>query len=460
MDGRAGPLKPPSLQRRLLLQLGLAVCVGSLLAAAAAFLLTLRDMRQFQDDTLRQIAVLGARTGGGAAAQASLDRVPISDPDSRLLVLHVPGRNLPAWATAPLQPGFHTLAHDGMRIYVLADGARRQVIAAQPTEDRNEVALSSALRALLPALILVPLLSAMILRILRVELASLRGLAAGIDRQAAHQPEELELRGLPLEILPFAQAINRLLRRVDTLVEQQRRFVADAAHELRSPLTAISLQVQNLRQLDSVDAMRERLGPLQAGIERTQHLSTQLLDLARIESDPEGPGWIDAEELARELIAERLPRAAVRGIDLGLESRHAAPWPGSRELLRAILANALDNALQYTVEASAVTVRLDACGAPFSLEVLDQGPGIPQALRHEALQPFHRLPGSNGVGSGLGLAIAREAAERLGGRIELLEHAGGGLRFRYTQARRDPLASEDHGRNDLPHAHANPRPPT
>jgi two-component system OmpR family sensor kinase len=222
---------------------------------------------------------------------------------------------------------------------------------------------------------------------------------------------------------------------VAELVRQQRRFIADAAHEIRSPLTALSVQAQNLSRAQTPESMRERLPPLLAGIERARKLTEQLLSLARLQSRaPPTRAVVDVAALARELIAEHLPLAEAGGIDMGLEERapiHITTDPGS---LRLVLRNGLENALKYGREGGQVTVRIDADQDQAIIEVIDDGPGIPAAERISVLEPFHRLEHAGAAGSGLGLSIAREAAVRLGGILELADRSDGpGLTFRYRQ---------------------------
>lgn len=220
------------------------------------------------------------------------------------------------------------------------------------------------------------------------------------------------------------------------MIGQQRRFIADAAHELRSPLTALSLQTQNLLHAGSLDAVRERVVPLQDSIERARHLTEQLLSLARTQASVVEASAIDVSLMARELIAERLPLAGAKGIDLGLEETALLCMRGSWEALRLIVSNALENALKYTPEGGEVTLRLLSGESGDVVEVVDNGPGIPIPERERVLDAFYRMSGADGKGSGLGLAIAREAATRLGGVVSLHErHDGTGLVFRYRQRR-------------------------
>jgi two-component system OmpR family sensor kinase len=227
-----------------------------------------------------------------------------------------------------------------------------------------------------------------------------------------------------------------LLERINQLMGQQRRFIADAAHELRSPLTALSIQSQNLMQAGSLEVMRERISPLQDGIERARHLTEQLLSLARTQADAREQVVTNVSAMARELIAEYLPLSDARQIDLGLDEIAPLSLHAELDALRLILRNALENALKYTPEGGEVTLRLIPEEGSVIIEVVDTGPGIPVAERERVFDAFYRMPGTAGIGSGLGLAIAREAAIRLGGSVSLHERENGcGLIFRYQQMR-------------------------
>jgi two-component system OmpR family sensor kinase len=423
-----------SLQRHLSLMLGSAVLLAALLAAAISFFLAYLEAKEFQDDMLRQIASISAehtgRSGGADPASA--------DAESRLSVLQFPDDVRPDWLAASAAPGFHTLATKtgDMRVFIAQRLPGNRTVVAQPTDVRNEIAINSALRTLVPLLLLLPVLAWLIVRIVRRELAPVIRLSQRLDEQAGDRPHTLSDRDVPAEIAPFVQAINRLLERVSSLMAQQRRFVADAAHELRSPLTAISVQVQNVKNADSPEAMRERLIPLQDGIERARRLTEQLLNLAKTQTDAADVAPVDVLALARELIAEFVPIAEQKEIDLGFADVVPLRISASPEVLRQVLRNAIENALNYTPRGGQVSIRVLSDGGDDVIEVIDDGPGIPPAERERVFDSFYRMPGSNGHGSGIGLAIARESAMRLGGRVSLHGRAdGAGLVFRYRQAR-------------------------
>jgi two-component system OmpR family sensor kinase len=284
---------------------------------------------------------------------------------------------------------------------------------------------------------LLPVLAWLIVRIVRRELAPVIRLSQRLDDQPANRAHLLSDQDIPAELTPFVHAINRLIERVNCLLTQQRRFVADAAHELRSPLTAISVQVQNVKNADSLAAMRERVIPLQDGIERARRLTEQLLNLAKSQADAPDPTTVDVIALARELIAEFVPLAAAKGIDLGFADVTPLQVLATPELLRQVLRNALENAMNYTPGGGQVSLRIFADGTDDVIEVIDDGPGIPVAERDRVFDPFLRLPGSHGFGSGIGLAIARESATRLDAVVSLHGRPDRpGLVFRYRQPRK------------------------
>jgi two-component system OmpR family sensor kinase len=432
-----------SLQRELSRTLGIAIVVAGVVAAAVAFAFAYRQAQELQDETLREIAALaagGASLPHAGALGAADPSHAARDSDAKVLLLSLSSAARPAWLPADLAPGFHTLTAgdaERMRVFVRAAGQDR-IAVAQSTDLRDESAIDSALLTLLPLLLLVPLLVALVSHIVRREIAPMRRLSAALDARPAEESGPLPESDVPEEAASFVAAINRLLGRVNKLIEQQRRFIADAAHELRSPLTALSVQARNLEQAGSLEKMSERIAPLKAGIERARRLTEQMLDLAKTEAGGGQAGEIDVSGVARELIEQCLPEAGQRGVDLGLEQLAAVTLWGNSATLRLLLKNALENALRYTPRGGEVTLRLASEGGETLIEVLDSGPGIPQAERDRVFAPFYRIAGSEGEGSGLGLAIARDAAARLGGRISLHERTDGTgtiLRFTTTSER-------------------------
>ncbi len=411
-----------SFQRRLLLHLGIAVVGLGLLAAAAQFVLAWRELRESQDDMLRQVAALALRHPGHEMSAPG--RGGVDDHDSRIHLAMLPIDPAPAWLGSAMTPGLRTLDTPAgrMRVFVQRQGPYTAVVA-QATDARDELAWNGALRALLPSLLLVPLLIGLIGRAVRREFEPVVHAARRLEALETVQGPSLELRDMPAEIQPFVDAIEGLLGRTRELMRQQQRFVADAAHELRSPLTALALQARNLRHAKSLDEARLRLMPLEQGIERARKLSEQLLDLARIESADAPRESVDLVALGRELLAMHFPVAEQSGIDLGMEAGDVPSVLSSARLLRTILGNAIDNALKYTPAGGEVTLRIVALGDGARCEIIDSGPGVAPSERAEAFKPFHRLAVQEIGGTGLGLAIAREAARRIGAQISLHDRA-------------------------------------
>ena len=424
-----------SLERELARALAFAIVTLGIAATAIAFAFGFGQAEDLQDESLRQIALLAASSARSSALPLDSRDDADSDPAEHMLVVALAAPSRPAWLPADLPPGFHTLADaaEPMRVFVYGAAGRR-IAAAQSTEVRRESALASAAITAGPLLVLLPLLAWLARRITRTELAPLRRLATRVDAQLAHSPEPLPLEDVPVEVASFVDAINRLLARINELIAVERRFIADAAHELRTPLTALAVQAGNLQQARSAQESRERVDALKTGIDRARHLTEQLLDLARLQADAGERRAVDVSGLAREAIAECLPLAEQRGIDVGMDEAARVTLQAHPPSLRLIVKNALDNAVRYAPQGGQVTLRLARDGDEAVIEVLDNGPGIPLEERERIFAPFYRVPGSPGPGSGLGLAIARDAAQRCGGAIRLESRRDGhGTVFRYSQ---------------------------
>lgn len=424
-----------SLESHLSRTLALAIFLAGLVAGLVSFGFAYLEAQEFQDDTLRQIAALAKSQGKDPALEGI---AALNDQESRVIVLRLPRDARPQWLPADLSAGFHTLVgpDGGLRVFVRQDGYGRQIAAAQATDVRDEAAINSGLRTLAPLAFLLPLLVWLTVRIVRRELAPVRRLAQTLDEQSAERPKSLPNEDVPDEITPFVRAINRLLERVNRLLGEQRRFIADAAHELRSPLTALSLQAQNMEKAETLETMRQRAAPLRTGIDRARRLTEQLLSLARSQANSRTAEAVVLSKMARELLAEYLPLAEARGLDLGLEDAGNVVLAAEPQTLHLMLKNALDNALRYTPLHGEVTLRLYSEGEEAVIEVIDSGPGIPAGERDRVFNPFYRIEGAGGEGSGLGLAIVRDAAARLGGTVSLHDRSeGSGLVFRYRQRR-------------------------
>lgn len=333
----------------------------------------------------------------------------------------------------PLQaPGFHFVAWEGhtWRVYTLPRETRTVQVAVTRNE-RYRGFSSRVIWLLLPMGLLVLLLGVLIHEAVSRALRPLDRLRRDIGQREVAELHAVSLSDLPDEVAPLARTLNQLLARLDHLLAGQRQFLADAAHELNTPLAAIKLQAQLARRAQ--DAEREAaLDDLDAGIERAIHLAAQLLQLARLEPDQRQPVQeaVPLDALVRQSVVAFSAAAEARHSDLGLVHSDAVRTLGDRTALRAMLDNLIDNALRYAPPGSRIDVGLRQEGDEVLIDVRDNGPGIPPADRERVLERFVRLGTADVAGSGLGLAIARETAALHGGTLQLDETPGGGLTVR------------------------------
>uniref|UniRef100_C5CPC2 histidine kinase n=1 Tax=Variovorax paradoxus (strain S110) TaxID=543728 RepID=C5CPC2_VARPS len=337
----------------------------------------------------------------------------------------------PPLAVVPLQPqpGFSDASADApapsrWRVFTAEAGPRAdqpRVQVLQNEDYRRRRALRRALLEGLPIALLLPLALLILWLIVSAASRSLRAVARDVASQDERRPTELSLARVPDEIAPLVQAFNQLLSRMRSAFATQRRFVQDAAHELRTPMAAIGLQIENLRAHVPAGEATERFNQLEAGVTRAQHLIEQLLSLSR--QDAPGrpmPGEpVDIETLLRESVSQLMVLADARRVDIGFEGSIAPVVQAPAAELRSVFDNLIDNALRYAPEGGVVDVRLHEVDGHAVVDVLDNGPGIPASAIGRVFDRFFRVPGAPVGGSGLGLAIARTAAERHGLRIEL-----------------------------------------
>ncbi|MGE0097696.1 MAG: ATP-binding protein [Hydrogenophaga sp.] len=330
----------------------------------------------------------------------------------------------------PLQlAGFHEVDWSGesWHIYTLVD-AQQIVQVAKTSSDRTSGFAELVPWLLVPTGLLVVVLGALIHAAVSRVLVPLDSLGRDIQRRDEKDLHPVPTQNLPEELTPLAQALNQLLGRVGGLLTRQRQVLADAAHELNTPLAAVKLQAQLARRSDDVHR-KAALDELDKGIERSTHLVAQLLQMARLEPDvhQRHPRPVRCDQLAAEVVGAFSARAEACGIDLGLETSDAATVCMDPEDFRVLLNNLVDNALRHTPLGSRVDIRVRQTGSTVTLTVSDNGPGIAPAERFRALQRFVRLNPQDTTGSGLGLAIVAQIAEHYQGSIALADSPDGGL---------------------------------
>jgi signal transduction histidine kinase len=295
---------------------------------------------------------------------------------------------------------------------------------------REAAARASAFRVLVPFLVLVPILGAAIIWVVRSGLQPLKRVALEVQRRDVDSLAPVSVEQLPGEVAPLIDELNRLLARVDSAFANQRAFIADAAHELRSPLTAVRLQLQLLDRAPNDPARTEARANLGAAVDRAVHMIEQLLALARAEPREVRIDLkpVVLETAAIEAITDTHPFAQSRHITVELEADRDVRVMGDAGSLRTLTRNLVDNAVRYTPENGRVQVRVRNTSSGAVLEVSDTGPGIPQSERGRAFDRFYRRASSPEGGSGLGLAIVKAIADRHSAKVALEDAAGGGLR--------------------------------
>jgi len=258
-------------------------------------------------------------------------------------------------------------------------------------------------------------------------------LRAELDARAAGDLSPIEPRGVPREVGALVAGMNDYVARLRGTLERQERFIADASHQLRTPLAVLRAQTGLAAREDDPGRLRETLAAMDRSVGDTIHLANQLLTRARAQHGIANPAWgdLDLAQVAREACLELGSEAVAKRIDLAFEGECPVPLRGDPTLVREMVKNLVDNAIRYTPEGGRIAVRLSGPGEPAEIEVEDSGEGVAEADREHVFEPFHRLASSQQPGVGLGLSIVRDIARAHGARIDLGDGSGGvGLRVR------------------------------
>jgi two-component system OmpR family sensor kinase len=415
-----------TIRQQLLVGLLGGALACTVLAGVAMYFKVLDEANLLFDEQLRQLAVTVPTHGAPARAHGDEEDIVVQvwDRRGKLAYVSAPSQPLPAVPA----PGYGTIMSEGeqWRVFVaLREGERVQV--AQAVVARKEVAAGLAFRSLLPFLLMTPVLALLIYVVVGNSLRPLRNLAEAVGSRSPSALGPLPPDGQPPELVPVVTALNDLLHKLDHALSSQRAFVADAAHELRSPLTALKLQLQ-LAERAASDGQRDvAFAKLHERLDRSTHLVQQLLTSARQESAADRPlAAVGLLDLAQQCVADRFVQACERGIDLGV-----APGgddvlvAGHPDDLRILLGNLLDNALRYTPPGGRIDVAAGRDGAAALLQVADTGPGIAPHERERVFDRFYRGEGNDAWGSGLGLSIVRSIADAHGATVRLGEREQG-----------------------------------
>jgi signal transduction histidine kinase len=436
-------MRRPSLQQRLLWFVGLPVVAlwlgaGLWLAQGARHETAEMFDRELERTAASVLAVIASMPDAAFARNAIAEserREGDEGPRPEIVVRDRSGRVLlDASSLPPLhiddpEAHFHSLRHAGerWRVYQRWDAAHRHWIqVAAPLHDRDELLSALVRGTLTPLLALLALLPVATWLGLRGGLSALRSVSRAIDAQPAHPPT-LTRDDVPGELVQLTRAVDALVGNLDAALERERRFTADAAHELRHPLAVLQMELDLAGKAGDASSGKQHLRRAREGLQRMERLVTQLLTLARVESLDAVPdaAIVSLAEVARRTVADASEHAQPRGVQLSLLAADDASVRGSAGLLGIAIHNLVENAIAHGRAPGRVDVGLHALGDHVELVVDDDGPGFPDDLARRLGERFMR---SGGSGSGLGLSIVHAIAALHGGSMAADRSPLGGAR--------------------------------
>ena len=420
-----------SLRYTALIWMTALLTVVGVLAFFVSYELARREAADFLDGQLRQIAL----NAGAGLADAKAPGAKHDPEDEFVITIWNPAgealRHSPNDIDLPQrpEPGYATIQANGedWRVYLARDD-RRSVQVAQRMSVRQEMAEAASIQAGAPILILIPLTWLVIGWALGQLLRRLTDVAGEIAERGIDSREQIPVARVPAEIRQIVDAMNVLINRLQQALEQQRRFVADAAHELRTPLAALHIQIDNLRA-NARNDQSSLISELHAGVSRATALVEQLLRLARSENSTGQTQReiVDLSELVTQCVADLIPLADAKGIDLGIAAHDIVLVQGWPADLKMLFGNLVDNAIRYTPAGGTVDVTVRRNSASVSVEILDTGCGVAEPDLPRLFDRFFRASPVDVEGSGLGLSIAFVVAQRHGLTIQIenrIHHAG------------------------------------
>jgi two-component system OmpR family sensor kinase len=427
-----------SLRARLLWFLLAAIVLAAGAQALVAYRTVLKEADDIFDYHMQQMALSlraglppSAAVGGIGSGEQNFDFVvQVWTADGVRIFESAEQAALPQLAVL----GFADVRARGTTYRVFSMQTSGLVIqVAQDMAARRNMAGALALRTIAPVALMAPLLMLVVWWVVSRSLAPVARVRKQVASRQADDLSAVSEEGLPDEVRPLVQELNLLFDRVRHAFDAQKHFVADAAHELRSPLAALKLQVQGLQRAPDAAARDLAVSRLVAGIDRATRLVEQMLALARHEASMAAgakPQPVDLAEVARLAISDAVAAAQARRIDIGVS--HADPdavVSGQPEALRMLLRNLIDNAVKYTPEEGRVDVGIATRDSAVELSVDDSGPGLPEEERERVLDRFYRSGEPKAPGSGLGLAIVKSIADLHGATVALAPSPSlGGLR--------------------------------
>jgi two-component system OmpR family sensor kinase len=421
-----------SLRGRLLWFLLAAITLAALAQASIAYRTALDDADQIFDYHMQQMALslrsstplsnteARERAESGPAGPGNDDLVvQMWSPDGVQVFHSVSRARLPQRAVL----GFSNVKANGTTYRLFSIQTNNQTVqVAQDLAVRRNMAGNLALRTLGPIAVMMPILMLVVWWVVSGSLEPVARVQSQVARRQADDLSPVSEAGLPDEVRPLVHELNLLFGRVRTAFDAQQHFVADAAHDLRTPLAALRLQAQSLDRAVDPEARKVAVGRLTAGIDRATRLVEQLLVLARQEASAANGAAtrpVDLAELARRTVGDLVGLAQAKEVDLGLQHADPVSIDGQPDALHILLRNLVENAVKYTPQGGTVDIAVRADKERATISVEDRGPGIPPEERERVFDRFYRVAGSEAAGSGLGLAIIKAIADRHGATLTL-----------------------------------------
>ncbi len=433
-----------SIKRFLLVYITLAILVTYGLISLASYWVSKSELDELYDANLQQVASAIAAQhlaihdvshlyNHPIGAEAKIEGeeafyVRVLAQDGVVLYVSHPQEKVPM----PLRLGFSTQKHQNKQWRFYAVKTNNQLVqVAQPLQLRKVTIKETAFSLMVSQLLFIPVLVLLIFFAIRKALSPLALLSSEIQRRESTNLNPFTENKVPVEIKPFVQSLNVFMAKVSLMVGVLNRFTSDAAHELRTPITALKLQLTLIEQAKSKVDLDAAILNLKNGIDRSEQLVSQLLTLARI--DPNNQTRllqsINLLELIKECIEDLLPLAYEKSIDLGLNTSDEYTIVGVRHEIKMLINNIVDNAIRYTPNHGKVDISLFAYVQGVVLEINDSGPGILCADFDRVFERFYRGENKHISGSGLGLSIVKEIATLHGAKVEL-ENITHGLSFK------------------------------
>jgi len=421
-----------SLRRRLLLWLLPATLLTGILASAATYWGALAELDDLLNDQLKAIArhvVVDADGRLSLKGVHGKDEDRLSGQQSHGVLVQVWRGSTPVFSSdpdsvipPPRGPGLADVTVNGQlwHTYVSRNGDML-VRVAQVQQARWEAVAEIAVHLFWPVLSLIPVLALFLWFGIGYGLRPLREVVASLKRRDANNMQSIDTEAVPGEVKPLVEALNDLLQRLDEAFTTQKHFIADAAHELRTPIMGLGLQAELLPRATSAEERETIVAQIRTGAARLAHLAEQLLTLARLSPDSQAPisDDVDLTALARSVVSDRARIALANQIDLGFVGTSRVTVTGNADNLRILLNNLVDNAIRYAGAHARVDIIVRQEGSCAMLEVCDTGPGIPEAERARVWERFYRGSDHAASGSGLGLSIVQRIAEQHRARISL-----------------------------------------